>query len=393
MESPNTTTNIASQSFANQYISNANQHPEPSSANDSFVNTLIQELKTIKLSNTNSLLNGSNLVDGLGAIQLLGDSNSNSSCNSSIANQNCGISYKQTQNLMKSSQSANSSQLWSSPQSPTSSIQTQYHSASSHTNSKESLWASTQCSPNGNQPRDQLLRSPQQYINLWENPVSKISQANLMASKEPIDSLWLAPAMQSSPINKITTLWDAPATFNSSPAPFNNVAPAATLGMNKMSSDFQQAAVGGQRLANRQHSNDLTSIKDIWTTPLNNSDASKTVAPVSSLWAQPTPPKSQIVQSSFLNNNKMHNKSPNPIKQSQLLSPVSTFNGNGYSNGTAALSNGTVSRSSTVSSNINSPAAVGSGNPLSNNNNNSSAASSCMQLFSDEFLNYLNMIN
>lgn len=99
---------------------------------------------------------------------------------------------------------------------------------------------------------------------------------------------------------------------------------------------------------------------DVWS---NTAVMTKTKDPVGSLWANPTPsyPSNNKYNGNNGGNHRNHAKRvspPPPPPPQQLLS------------------------SNHQQTNINSMT-----------NNTSTAASSCLQLFSDEFLNYLNMIN
>lgn len=215
--------------------------------------------------------------------------------------------------------------LWGIP--PTSpcsatSVRTTYNPSSSHsTSSKESLWASTQSSPN----------SHPLGTNLWESPVSKLSQATLMSSgssssKDSVSSIWFTPPQLHSPNmvtstpTKVSDVWEAPTGLLRTP----------TVQKNGDSSI--------PRLVRPQE----ISGSNGWISDLSKSSKDS----VSSLWATPTTP------------------------------PANTaYPGATYSNsaGKAALTY-TSKRF-----------------PQANDSQN--AANSCLQLFSDEFLNYLNMIN
>lgn len=276
-----------------------------------------------------------------------------------------GDSSKQTNN---SSQSNGWSKLplWGDPQSPTPSIKTQYHSASSHTNSKESLWHSTQSSPNSN------LREQSQSLTsqtcLWENPINKQTQASVNYSKDSIGSIWTSPATanftqtnQSGNSNKMSNIWESSAT-NSTMSYVNN----NTNYNQSIKSDANQVNVNNSHRLIRPQ--DISC--DVWSNHNGAHGVNKAKEPVGSLWANPT--------SNSTSKNAGNKNTTKPIVK------CLNFGANSNHSNLVTPSTTTVSNSNASNSIIN------------NNNNNqsqSTAASSCLQLFSDEFLNYLNMIN
>lgn len=264
--------------------------------------------------------------------------------------------------------------LWGgSPQSPTSSIKTQYHSASSHSNSKESLlWQSTQSSPNSNIPREQLQQitttattsstssiASSSNTSLWENPISKMSQATLMYDKDSsYGSIWTSSNdNNTSPISatssvKFSNLWG-----DSSTVPYNSNNNNTNNNSNifgKQSIDTNQGIAGLRLIRPQDISNDVWSSSSTATSTTNvgvGVNNNKTKEPVGSLWANPTPNYNKYASNNN-NNNMVQQKIP-PIKRN------------------SSMTSSTIQQPSTTTN----------------------AASSCLQLFSDEFLNYLNMIN
>ncbi|XP_037027836.1 putative uncharacterized protein DDB_G0277255 [Bradysia coprophila] len=321
------------------------------SSNDSFVSSLIEELKTINLGNNVNSLDG--------VFSLLGDSSKQSTNNSGQSN---GWSKLP---------------LWGDPQSPTPSIKTQYHSASSHTNSKESLWHSTQSSPNSNL-REQSQSSTSQTC-MWENPITnKITQPSLNYCKDPIGSIWTSPTaanytqtnQSTNNSNKMSNIWET-STPNSTMSSYGN-GNAGTAFNQSIKSDGNQVNVNNShRLVRPQ---DISC--DVWSNHNGALGVNKAKEPVGSLWATPTTNSIAGKGAGNMNNNKNTTK---PI--------VKCLNF-----GTSSAHSNLVTSSTTTVSNSNAT------NSITNNNNQqqqpqSTAASSCLQLFSDEFLNYLNMIN
>lgn len=260
--------------------------------------------------------------------------------------------------------------LWdAAPHSPTYSTNTQYHSTSSHSNSKESLWASTLSSPNSahreqlQHPKHSSLSSASSTTSssspssLWENPSSKMSQASLMSKNDSLSSIWQTPPQTQSPVNNnnkiISNIWDSPTAMATSPMSNNSAGSIGSTGLNMVrSQDF------------------VTS--DIWGTNVTNNTNALVVKakdPVGSLWAHPTPP---VSANTF---NKMNSMITSTPSRSQSINhPIKSERN---------LNNNLPQINSTVKQATQMPT----------NQSAALASSSCMQLFSDEFINYLNMIN
>lgn len=259
---------------------------------DNVVNSLINELKTFTLSNN---LDSTGMSSYQQQNSIGGDSS----------------------NVSNGKNMWGKSSVWGSPQSPSSSsVGTQYYSNISHSNSKESLWASTQSSPTTSQNNNrEFVFNSSQMTGLWDNPISKMSQSVLMSNRESSGSVWTTPQSQS-PINNMNK-----SIFSDSGSPtiYNKMPEQKYLRPNDLAND------------------------NMWS----SSTVVKPKEPVGSLWAAPT-------NSSNISYN--NNKSVKSLRFSPTPTPIGI-------------------------------------NPINPINPNNSAASSCLQLFSDEFLSYLNMIN
>lgn len=234
--------------------------------------------------------------------------------------------------------------LWDQPQSPTASIKT---ACNSSTSSKESLWASAQSSPNSVQ-RDQLKQ--QLFVNssnLWENPSSKVSQASLMSKNDSNNSIWCTPPRMHSP--STNTGWtNAP--------------------MNQKKDDYTN---DGHALVRPQ---DLSPTEHHWANSSCGSGANSIKTKMDafdSKWGN-----TSMEQQSF-NRISANAFTSTPIKPTVNKLTNETSNGNGF--GTNDV-NSFYHSMATTSSGGTAPTAT-------------PASSSCLQLFSDEFINYLNMIN
>uniref|UniRef100_A0A1B0CX80 Uncharacterized protein n=2 Tax=Lutzomyia longipalpis TaxID=7200 RepID=A0A1B0CX80_LUTLO len=222
--------------------------------------------------------------------------------------------------------------LWGiPPTSPcsTTSMRNAFQQSSSHsTSSKESLWTSTQSSP---------ISHPL-GTNLWESPVSKLSQATLMSSgssssKDSVNSIWFTPPQIHSPNAMVTSTPNGKATCD--------VWDVLRTPPVQKNGDTIPRLVRPQEISNTNG----------WISDLSKSSKDS----VSSLWATPTTP------------------------------PANTYTGATYapnSSGKMLLQTDTYAAKRLTPPTM---------QPLMNDSQN--AANSCLQLFSDEFLNYLNMIN
>lgn len=226
--------------------------------------------------------------------------------------------------------------LWNLSNSPnsTSSMQTANGSTCS-SDGKDSFWQSTQSSP--------IMSS--QYSNL--NSLWGCSPIKNDAHEESLGSIWNIPTT-SSPMSK------TPEGNFEAPLP-----PPISYAQKTQPQLLRPQDIGGSvwnGMSNNNNNNNNLGC------PMNSNN--KVKDPVGSLWAHPTPPNLPLqLQSQNYNLLSTNSKFQSPMKPLG----VAPLNGcNGFSNqqmGNQQLSQGSC-----------------------NNNNN-------MQLFSDEFLSYLNMIN
>lgn len=294
---------------------------------DAFVKSIFHDIKPIKPNNNP---NGK-IRDEQRAL--------NSSLERALTKTN---DFNATGNKQSNFNYTKSLSLWDSPQSPAASIKTLYHSSSSHSNSKESLWASAQSSPNSVQ-REQIkqqLFSPS--ASLWENPTSKLSQASLMSKNDSTNSIWSTPPRMQSPPAANQNGWDNSVSL------LNQKTDGLTL-------------IRPQDLSpsDHWHSSNATTQSNAITTKF---DA------IESKWANTMPTTFNRVNPNLFTstpikpatNNLVHERKSNGFNCNENIDyyqPMPTS--------TAASASATMTP----------------------------ASSSCLQLFSDEFINYLNMIN
>lgn len=328
-----------------------------SSIESNIINTLIHELSSMKATSNS------------GGFDLFGDSNIST------------ISNLSNVNLSNKKQPPPMSSLWAcSPQSPSSSssLLTQYHSASSHSNSKESLWGpSNQSSPTANNNLRETFYlantssnnsiSSQVASNLWESPVAKMSQAVAITdSREAIGSIWQSPIpqAQSSPVSTSASIAGQLCNNSATIGKFGNLWASAKL----VTKQPQQ-----QDLI---RSHDILS--DLWCANGQIDSAANTNCCV------PTNKKDSI--------GSLWGSSTMPM--STTLSTVDAFTNNNINAMNFKLSNDKISNNNTKShSNINLGLREEEGVLVPTIPVSSATSSSCLALLSDEFTNYLNMIN
>lgn len=307
--------------------------------------------------------------------------------------------------------------VWGSPQSPSpSSIGTQYFTSSSHSNSKESLWASTQSSPTSN-IREQFIFNSGHHqnnsaskpdLNLWDNPVSKIPQAQLMESTSSTNSnIW---QIHSPSINKHSLYESVPNIINQQ----QHLLRPHEIGSDLWNPNVQQTNSNNQihnPLPNHHHNNHnknphQTSNSNYMSKLLQQPPPSTLQLhqplmmkePVGSIWATPTSNNNN----NNCNNNKLNIIPTNSVKSLRFSPPpppiITTTHQHLNQNQQPLLSQlsqppppiihqSLMSNSNNINTNNNNNAIV-------NNSTASTAAdSSCLQLLSDEFLYYLTMIN
>lgn len=318
---------------------NNNNNNNFKNMNDAFMNSILHELKSIKINDS---------------------SNETSFSDKRICGTERAIVKSNEYNKLTnghgkhSSAATNMSSMnqWTSPQSPNSSIKSLYHKSDSYSTSKESLWASTQSSPNSaqrEQLKNQFKKSASTPANLWESPNSKMSQATLMIKNDSNSSVWCTPPQIQSPaVSNGQNYWDCSSTSSI---------------LNRSADSFSSDS--GISLLRPQ---DL-SPNDIWSnTPKNLSIKTDTNG---SMWSN-TSPIGKIEPIMYTST---------PLKSTAPLDNVHhidrpTMNGmNGMNGMNVAVSRPLTSASATPTSTTN------------------PASSSCLQLFSDDFINYLNMIN
>lgn len=306
--------------------------------NDTFMNSILHELKAIKLNDScTETYVDKRLMNG-GERAIVKSNDFNKQANSAVGKS------PSTATLSSSNQWASSSS-----QSPNVSIKSLYHKSDSYSTSKESLWASTQSSPNSaqrEQLKHQFKKSTSTPANLWESPNSKMCQATLMIKNDSNSSVWYTPPQIQSPaVSSGQSYWDC----SSSSSILNRSA-------DSYSSD-------GVSLLRPQ---DL-SPNDIWSNT-----------------AQKMPNGNNLCIKTDTNVSMWSNMSPigkiEPTYTSTPLKSASSLD-KGPSKPNVSQMNNAISQHFTNASTTTSATAI---NP---------ASSSCLQLFSDDFMNYLNMIN
>lgn len=215
----------------------------------------------------------------------------------------------------------------------------------STSSSKEMLYASTQSSPISTQ-RDQLKnqfkKSTSTPSNLWESPNSKMPQQSaLMVKNDSSSSVWYTPPQIQSPaMSSGQSIWDSPSSsiLNHSVESFSSDCASLLRPQDLSPND-------GWYSANKLHQ----------TNGFNSFKAD------TSVWSNTSSVVSKAESNIFTST---------PYKTSPSTLSSSAHDGN---------------RDSTKK--LNKPASV------INHHDTTPASSSCLQLFSDDFINYLNMIN
>lgn len=231
--------------------------------------------------------------------------------------------------------------LWNLSNSPNSnsSMQTANGSMCS-SDGKDSFWQSTQSSP---------ILSSSQYPNL--NSLWGCSPIKNDAHEESLGSIWNIPTASSQMLDGcLEAPLPPPITYNQKNQP-QLLRPQ----------DIGGSVWNGNGMANNGNNNSNNMV-----CPMSSNSNNKVKEPVGSLWAHPTPPNLPLtLQAQNYNLLSTNSKFQSPIKPMGVAPLNGLLNGcNGYPNqqmGAQQLSQG--------------------------------STSSNMQLFSDEFLSYLNMIN
>lgn len=211
--------------------------------------------------------------------------------------------------------------------------------------SKDGLWTSTQSSPNSTQ-RDQLKnqfkKSTSTPSNLWESPIAKLSpqSSSLMIKNDSSSSVWYTPPQIQSPaISSGQSIWDSPTSSI----------------LNHSIESFSSDCAGLLR------SQDL-SPNDIWSNSNNKLQTTNgfNSFKADNVWSNGSPIKMESTIFTSTPYKSAANDSQKDFSK-KIAKPMTTTI-------TSAAAN-------TVNADTN------------------PASSSCLQLFSDDFMNYLNMIN
>lgn len=230
-----------------------------------------------------------------------------------------------------------SSNQWLSPLSPDSMNKSFNHKKDIFNANKDSLWTSAQSSPNSTQheqSRNQFKKSSSTPANLWESPNMKFSQATLMVNNNSTHSVWYTPPQIQSPaISSGQNIWDSP---------------SSSIVNNSMESFSSESAAF-------LRPQDL-SPGDIWynCNKLQSSNSYNAFKPNASIWSTSSPVGTKVESNIF---------SSIPLKTTTLDSQKSC--------------------NKKMMKQV----------PIATEQNTNPASSSCLQLFSDDFMNYLNMIN
>lgn len=248
------------------------------------------------------------------------------------------------------------SNQWISSTSPDPLIKPFNYKTDSNNASKEILWASTQSSPNStqrDQMRNQFKKSTSTPSNLWESPTLKLSpQSALMIKNNDSSnsSVWYTPPQIQSPaISSGQSIWDSPTSsiLNHSIESFGS----ADCSVNLLRPQDLSPNDGWYNSGNANK--------------LQSANAFNTFKADSSVWSN---------TSSSTVGNKIEGNifTSTPYKSS--ASPSSSGH-DGQKDVSKKLTTTKSSSTAIVNSDTN------------------PASSSCLQLFSDDFINYLNMIN
>lgn len=203
--------------------------------------------------------------------------------------------------------------------------------------SKEVLWASTQSSPNStqrDQMKNQFKKSTSTPSNLWESPNLKLSQSALMIKNDSSSSVWYTPPQIQSPAISTGQIWDSPTSSI----------------LNHSVESFSSDCAGLLR------PQDL-SPNDIWgnANKIQSTSGFNSFKADSAVWSNGSPAgkmDSNIFTSTPFKSSAMNGQKEFSKKIAKPTTP-----------------------------------------PTTANQDTNPASSSCLQLFSDDFINYLNMIN
>lgn len=238
---------------------------------------------------------------------------------------------------------------------------------SNNSNSKESLWQSTQSSP---------ISSSSNYNNIngthlnsvWDTKLNINGNANV--ENESLGSIWMIPQNQSNKLMQNNHTWEAP------------LPPPSTYS-EKFTQLLRPQEIGGSVWSGASSSNNNNNSNH--NNLMNSITQTKMKDPVGALWAQPTPPnlpmtlQAQNYNLLTTNNKYMPQQTQQQHHQQQQLnkmriSPITTSLLNNAGN----LLNG---QTNLMGQQTMTPS-IGANNGCND-----------LQLLSPEFLSYLNMIN
>lgn len=331
-------------------LTRATDMPNDKSLNDAMANLAMHDLKSMNAIDSNAT---DHFVDRMKSVQT----------ERAIVKSNDFVRQPQQQQQQHHHQQNQSvfskmaaSNQWMASTSPDPLIKPFNYKADSNNASKEILWASTQSSPNStqrDQMRSQFKKSTSTPSNLWESPTLKLSPQSTLMIRNNNDSssssVWYTPPQIQSPaMSSGQSIWDSPTSsiLNHSIESFG-------------SADCSASLLRPQDL----------SPNDGWynsgnATKLQSANTFNTFKADSSVWSNA--PSSTV-------GNKMEG---NIFTSTPYKSSSSSSSGHdGQKDASKKISTPKSTSTAIVNSDTN------------------PASSSCLQLFSDDFINYLNMIN
>lgn len=323
------------------------------STNDTMVNSLMHDLHTFKLS---------------GCRSNSGDSGFLSSGDSSVNGDACPGKLTTSNNT---SSTWGNKTIWGAPLSPVSNC-TSNSCNNSSINNKDSIWSST-CT--------QGIQSPPLSGNtsLWENKLNNTTNTNnTNANQEWLGSIWMIPQTPqinnlstnnnnnnklSSYSSKLNAIWDTPDSYQT----FKNEL------VSNNTADFQLLRPHD---IGRNMWNNSTAAAIMNTTTTNKE-------PVSSIWATPTYNSNVTNQKPISNATSNNSAIPQNVQKALRINALA-YGASGYSN--------------PIADPIAAPMTPGIPStpipaPIVNNCEqlNTIEQNTCLQLLSDDFLNYLNL--
>lgn len=314
--------------------------PNDKSLNEAMANLAMHDLKSMTAIDSNA---ADNFVDRLKTVQT---ERAIVKSNDFIRQQQQQLQQQQQNQLTLNKMPSNQ---WMPPStSPDPLMKPFNYKADSQNASKETLWASTQSSPNStqrDQMRNQFKKSTSTPSNLWESPNLKLSPQSALMIKNGNDSssssVWYTPPQIQSPATSSGhhSIWDSPTSsiLNNSIESFG-------------SADCSTNLLRPQDL----------SPNDGWynsgtATKLQSMNAFNTFKADSSVWSNTSSTVGSKNDSNIFTSTP-YKSAPNTDSQKEASIKLTTKS-------------------------------------MHANADTNPASSSCLQLFSDDFINYLNMIN